>query len=534
MNQQPMNQQPMNPSPMKTSLVRCTVWLAIAWWSALLVPAAVLAAAGEDKASPAEVLRDVTIRAQRAHIGDGRVLENALIQVQDGIIVSVVENGTAPEGTNLLEVTDITPGLIDANARIDVSDAIYFPGEDPRLQILRAMGLEEHFHGGDVCPCGSVCPALTLHIADEICLYCGWPDHDPHPHDPVGELLGGSLGGSLGGDQAAGVPAPSGVINEQSSEVVPHFEVLDAIDQGSDDFDRLLEEGVTTIYVSPDSSAVIGARGSLMKTGGPLASRYLGAGAVKGVLGSDAYRYGSRNRSPFRTMVSVYTRRPDSRMGVAWVFRKAFHDALLRAKGVIPSGADTSSPSASRVLSGVLAGEIPLRIQARTGPDIETAFRLCGEFGVRFILEDPVEAWKRIDLLSSSGVDVVFGPVFDVPSGILAGTNESRESRLHTLRDLVSSGVEVSLSAQDLRGEEGLSRQVMLAIRHGVDPAMALRLVTQNPAKLLGIDQQVGTIEAGKRADLVVWSGTPFSSLSRIEKVLHEGEFSFVRGGVKK
>ncbi len=182
----------------------------------------------------------------------------------------------------------------------------------------------------------------------------------------------------------------------------------------------------------------------------------------------------------------------------------------------------------------MLAGEIPLRIQARTGPDIETAFRLCREFGVRFTLEDPVEAWKRIDLLSSSGVDVVFGPVFDVPSGILAGTNESRESRLHTLRDLVTSGVEVSLSAQDLRGEEGLSRQVMLAIRHGVDPAMALRLVTQNPAKLLGIDQQVGTIETGKRADLVVWSGTPFSSLSRIEKVLHEGEFSFVRGGVKK
>jgi len=525
-----MKQQPMNRSPMMTSLVRCTVWLAIAWWSAILAPAAVLAAAGEDTATPAEVLRDVTIRAQRAHIGDGRVLENALIQVQDGIIVSVVANGTAPEGVNLLEVSDITPGLIDANARIDVADAIYFPGEDPRLQILRAMGLEEHFHGGDVCPCGSVCPAMTLHVADVMCLYCGWPDHDPHPHDPTDELLAGSLGG----DQAAGVPAPSGVINEQSSEVVPHFEVFDAIDQGSDDFDRLLKEGVTTIYVSPDSSAVIGARGSLMKTGGPLASRYLGAGAVKGVLGSDAYRYGTRNRSPFRTVVSVYTRRPDSRMGVAWVFRKAFHDALLRAKGVTPSGADTSSPSASRVLSGVLAGEIPLRIQARTGPDIETAFRLCREFGVRFTLEDPVEAWKRIDLLSSSGVDVVFGPVFDVPSGILAGTYESRESRLHTLRDLVTSGVEVSLSAQDLRGEEGLSRQVMLAIRHGVDPAMALRLVTQNPAKLLGIDQQVGTIETGKRADLVVWSGTPFSSLSRIEKVLHEGEFSFVRGGVKK
>jgi imidazolonepropionase-like amidohydrolase len=504
--------------------------LAVSLTVALFPALSTVVLAGDAEESAVELVRDVTIRADRAHIGDGQIVENALIVIKDGIIQSVVSGGEVVEGGNLLVVSDITPGLIDANARIDVADAIYFPGEDPRLQILRVMGLEEHYHGGDVCPCGTVCPTMTSHIADEMCLYCGWPDHDPHPHDPTDEIAADALAG----DRAAGVPLPSGVVNEQSSEVVPHFEVFDAIDQGSDDFDRLLEEGVTTIYVSPDSSAVIGGRGSLMKTGGPIGARYLGAGAVKGVLGSDAYRYGSRNRSPFRTMVSVYTRRPDSRMGVTWVFRKAFHDALLRAKGVEPSGADTSSASASRVLSQVLAGEVPLRIQARTAPDIETAFRLCGEFGLDFILEDPVEAWKRVDLLSESGVDVVFGPVFDVPSGILAGTNESRGARLHTLRELVSSGVSVSLSAQDLRGEEGLARQVMLAIRHGVDPAMALRLVTQNPARLLGIDAQVGTIEAGKRADLVIWSGTPFSSLSQIEKVYHEGVISFIRGGANK
>ena len=72
-------------------------------------------------------------------------------------------------------------------------------------------------------------------------------------------------------------------------------------------------------------------------------------------------------------------------MGVSWVFRKAFHDALLRGSGHPASGADTSSPEASAVLARVLTGEIPLRIQARTGPDIETAFRLCKEFGISFL-----------------------------------------------------------------------------------------------------------------------------------------------------
>ena len=85
------------------------------------------------------------------------------------------------------------------------------------------------------------------------------------------------------------------------------------------------------------------------------------------------------------------------------------------------------------------------------------------------------------------------------------------------------------MSAQDLRGEQGLARQAMLAIRYGVDPAEAMRMVTLYPARLLGVDKEVGTLEVGKRADVVIWSGTPFSSLSRIETVIHGGAISFDR-----
>ncbi|MEC9477313.1 MAG: amidohydrolase family protein [Planctomycetota bacterium] len=468
------------------------------------------------------------IRAAAAHIGDGNVLENALIVIDGGQILSITAGGEAPEGAKVLEVPVITPGFIDANTRFDVEDASYYPGEDPRLQILRALGKENLYHGGDVCPCGTTCPAVTLHVHDDPCLYCGWPNHDPHAdsHDLESELADAAREAEAA---AAGVPESSALINEQSSEVVPHFEVLDAVDQGSDDFSRLLREGVTTIYVSPDSSAVVGARGALMRTGGTVTDRFIGPGAVKTVLGSDAYRFGSSNRPPFRTFVSVYNRRPASRMGVAWVFRKAFHDALLRSAGHDPSGADTSSPEASRVLNQVLLGQIPLRIQARTAADIETAFRLCKEFNVSFTLEDPTEAYKTVDLLATSKVPVVYGPIFDVPSGILAGSREHRESRLHTVRDLSLAGIPLALSAQDLRGEEGLVRQAMLAIRYGVDPAEAMRMVTLYPAQLLGVAEQVGTLQVGKRADLVIWNGSPFSSLSQIEGVIHGGVISFER-----
>ena len=476
-----------------------------------------------------ESVDSYAVKAAKAHLGNGQIVEDALIVIRDGKIESVTAGGSAPDGLKLLEVAEVTPGLIDANAKIDVMDALLYPSEDPRLTILRALGMEDQYHGGDVCPCGTVCPAVTLHRKDESCLFCGYPEHDPHAHAHDEEEEEEELLELKREAMAAGVPSESGLITDQSSEVVPQFEIMDGIDHGSKDFDRLLQEGVTTVYLSPDGSAVIGSRGATMRTGGPITERFMGTGSVKTVVGSDAYRYGTRNRSPFRGFVSIYTRRPDSRMGVGWVFRRAFYDALLRARGLEPTGADKTSAEASRVLQGVLAGDVPMRIQARTGSDIETAFRFANEFGISFTLEDPVEAWKRVDLLKQTETPVVFGPIFDQPSGITAGSSEMRNRRLHTVRDLSNAGIPMALSAQDLRGEEGLARQAMLAIRFGVEPAEALRMVTQYPAQLLGIESEVGTIEPGRRADLVCWNGSPFSALTRIEKVMLDGVLSYER-----
>ena len=106
-------------------------------------------------ALPAEEESSMVIRAAEAHIGDGKILENALIVIEDGQIKSISVGGEAPEGAKVREVAVITPGFIDANTRFDVADASYYPGEDPRLQILKALGKEDLYHGGDVCPCGT-------------------------------------------------------------------------------------------------------------------------------------------------------------------------------------------------------------------------------------------------------------------------------------------------------------------------------------------------------------------------------------------
>ncbi|HIO66657.1 MAG TPA: hypothetical protein EYN40_08185, partial [Planctomycetes bacterium] len=94
--------------------------LAVSLTVALFPALSTVVVAGDAEESAVELVRDVTIRAERAHIGDGQIVENALIVIKDGIIQSVVSGGEVVGGGNLLVVSDITPGLIDANARIDV------------------------------------------------------------------------------------------------------------------------------------------------------------------------------------------------------------------------------------------------------------------------------------------------------------------------------------------------------------------------------------------------------------------------------
>ena len=112
----------------------------------------------------------------------------------------------------------------------------------------------------------------------------------------------------------------------------------------------------------------------------------------------------------------------------------------------------------------------------------------------------------------------------DRPTGIRRQSRESRGARFHTLKTLQEAGIETALSAQDLRGENGLARQAMYALRYGVPADRALASVTSIPARLLGISERIGSLEVGRDADLVIWSGRPFAATSRVLVVLIDGQ----------
>jgi imidazolonepropionase-like amidohydrolase len=210
-------------------------------------------------------------------------------------------------------------------------------------------------------------------------------------------------------------------------------------------------------------------------------------------------------------------------MGLVWVVRKSFSDAQIFDRGETPATRGEGSPSDASIpyLIDILHGELPFRVQARSQLDILTAIRLSREFNFKFVLEEGTDASRCIDELKANDTPVIFGPIFDTPTGFRRFTDETGRFRYSTPKRLVDGGIKMALSAGDLTGEGALPMQAGYAMRLGLTRAQALAAVTTIPAELLGIGDLAGTLETG--GDFVVWSGEPFEATTRAEMVFIVG-----------
>lgn len=451
----------------------------------------------------------IAIRADRVYTVTGAPLDGGVVLIENGRIVAVGPDIAIPDGARVIERSGatVTPGLIDACCVIHPH--------------LTQLGWTDSYGNANTETFWDWIAEQESHEPNEPSnVEATRPHADLCPHPNHGPPAGpGAL--------AVEDDGPPVTWGEHSSEVTPHLRVFDAVNLFSRDFDRLAREGVTTVFVSPDSSAVIGARGAIVKTAGPLARRVVRKeDAVKAALGSDPSVRGRSNDLPpyYGPDPTFHTRRPTTRMGVDWVFRKAFYVAR---DGLPMTGADAPPAEAVPILRQVLAGEVPLRIQARQQHDIFAALKLAGQFGLRFILEEATEAYRCLPQLQAANVPVIYGPIFMEPQGwrgSYAVASETRRPRLNGAKQIADAGLTFALTARELRGEQGLVRQGMFAARNGLSVDAALRAMTQTPAELMGLADDVGSVAVGKRADLVVWSGEPLAATSRPLYVLVDGQ----------
>jgi imidazolonepropionase-like amidohydrolase len=168
-------------------------------------------------------------------------------------------------------------------------------------------------------------------------------------------------------------------------------------------------------------------------------------------------------------------------------------------------------------LRPVVTGRMPLAIYANRASDLLAAMRLADEFRLKLVLMGAAEGWMVADELARRKVPVIIKPLTNIPSfDALAATLENA-GRLH------KAGVTLALSTFDTHRAGTLRQEVGNAISYGLDPDAALRSVTIVPAQLWGISDRAGSLEAGKDADLVIWSGDPFELTTAAEQVFIKG-----------
>ncbi len=168
-------------------------------------------------------------------------------------------------------------------------------------------------------------------------------------------------------------------------------------------------------------------------------------------------------------------------------------------------------------LRPVILGELPLAVSANRASDLLAALRLADEFKLKLILVGAAEGWKVAPQIAAAKVAVIVKPLTNIPSFDALGATLENAARLHR------AGVTVALSSFETHRAQTLRQEAGNAVSYGLDREAALRAVTLTPAQIWGVATRTGSLEVGKDADVVIWSGDPFELTTSAERVFIKG-----------
>ncbi len=170
-------------------------------------------------------------------------------------------------------------------------------------------------------------------------------------------------------------------------------------------------------------------------------------------------------------------------------------------------------------LQPVLAGELPLVLEAHRASDLQTALRLSREYGFRLILQGGTEAWMVADDLAAAGVPVIVKVLQNLPT-----TFETLGATYENAARLRAAGVRVAITTGETYKSFTLRQEAGNAAAHGLPVDEALRAITLYPAQIWGLDADYGSLAPGKVANVVVWDGDPLELLTPVDAVVIRGQ----------
>lgn len=320
----------------------------------------------------------------------------------------------------------------------------------------------------------------------------------------------------------------TGDLNEASGPLQPAVSAVDAIDPTHPSIQMAQAGGITTANLMPGSGNLVGGQTAYVKLRDTnrLDRMLFCADRRAEVCGGLKLANGTNPQGD-----GAY---PRSRMGAATQVRNLFLAArkVRRERAAADAKRKKKDPPPDPVpdltndpLIEVLEGKRVAQWHTHRADDVATILSIAEEFGFRPVLHHVSEAWKVVDLLAEAEArcSVI---VIDSPGG----KEEAVEIKAENAAILERAGVLVALHTDDPITDSRLFlRAGGLAVRAGMTEAGALAALTLNGAKMLGLDARVGSLEPGKDADLVVLSGPPFSTWTKVEQTWVDGAVVFDR-----
>ena len=288
--------------------------------------------------------------------------------------------------------------------------------------------------------------------------------------------------------------------NEMVDPVTPQMRAIDSINPLDQAFDDAVRGGVTAACTGPGSANVVGGTFSVIKLHGKRVDKMIlkDPAAMKCAFGENPKRCYGKNGS----------KAPMTRMGTAALLRELLFKSRHYCEEKL-AGREPAFDMKLEAMLPVMTGEIPLKCHCHRADDILTAVRIAREFGLRATLDHCTDGALIAEELAEENFPVFIGPTLGHKSKI-----ELANKSFTTPGVLSRAGLCVSIITDaPVIPLQYLPMCAGLAVNSGLDSREAWKAITINPARSLGVEHLVGSLEVGKDADVVIWTADPLASI---------------------
>ncbi len=286
--------------------------------------------------------------------------------------------------------------------------------------------------------------------------------------------------------------------NEKSDPITPHMRGIDGVNPTDEMFKNAISHGITSACTGPGSSNVVG--------GTFVAIKLVGDCVDKMVIKNPVAMKCAFGENPKDVYGQSGKKAPITRMAIATMIRELLFKTqqYLRAK---EAGKDPTFDIKLEAMIPVIKKEIPLKAHAHRSHDIYTAIRIAKEFDVLLTIDHCTDGALIKEDILASGYPAIVGPSFGRKSKA-----ELINKGFSTVGELHKAGVSVSITTDaPITPIEYLPFCAGLAVSEGLDYNEAWKAITINPATHMGISDRVGSLEAGKDGDVVIWNADPLT-----------------------